>query len=132
MPRRDAIGALALAGLAALAPSPGGAAAGPSIFGTWARGDGKAAVRIERCGADLCAVNTWVRAGTRGEKAGDRLVMSVAPEGDGRWSGTAFDPQRDLTIRMTIAVGARTMTSRGCVVAGLLCRNMGWTRLSGE
>ena len=121
-----------IAMLASLTAAPALAASDATLFGLWARGDGKAKVKVERCGDNICAVNTWVREGTKGEKAGDILVMSVRPDDSGGWSGTAFDPQRDLTIRMTIAVGARTMTSRGCVVAGLLCRNMGWTRLSGE
>ena len=114
----------------ALAPSLAAAAAEPSPFGLWSRGDGRATVRIERCGADLCAVNTWIREGTKGEKAGDRLVLSVAPQGPGRWTGTAFDPQRDLDYRLTMTVQEATMTTRGCVVAGLICKDMGWTRLS--
>ncbi len=115
---------------ALLVPLPGSAAAEPSPFGLWARGDGKAKVRIERCGGDICAINTWIREGTSGEKAGDRLVMSVAPSGAGRWTGTAFDPQRDLDYRLTMTVQEATMTTRGCVVAGLICKDMGWTRLS--
>jgi len=129
---RHARAAAAIAAFAGLAPAPGFAAAEPSPFGLWARGDGKARVRIERCGADVCAVNTWIREGTRGEKVGDRLVMTVAPAGGGRWTGTAFDPQRDLGYRLTMTVGATSMTTRGCIVAGLLCKDMGWTRLSGE
>lgn len=115
-----------------LVPASGLAAGEPSPFGVWARGDGKARVRIERCGADLCAVNTWIREGTSGEKAGDRLVMTVTPAGAGRWTGTAFDPQRDLSYRLTMTVERTSMTTRGCIVAGLLCKDMGWTRLSGE
>lgn len=113
-----------------LVPLPGGAVAEPSPIGLWARGDGKARVRIERCGDDICAVNTWIREGTSGEKAGDRLVMTVAPSGAGRWTGTAFDPQRDLDYRLTMTVGEERMTTRGCVVAGLICKDMGWTRLA--
>lgn len=124
-----AIGAIAIAGLV---PAPGFAAAEPSPFGLWARGDGNARVRIERCGSDLCAVNTWIREGTAGEKAGDKLVMSVKAAGPGQWSGTAFDPQRDLSYRLTMTVRETSMTTRGCIVAGLLCKDMGWTRLSGE
>lgn len=123
--------AAVVAVLALLLPAAGFAAAEPSPFGTWARGDGNAKVRIERCGADLCAVNTWIREGTDGEKVGDKLVMTVEPNGAGRWTGTAFDPQRDLSYRLTMTVRDTSMTTRGCIVAGLLCKNMGWTRLSG-
>jgi uncharacterized protein (DUF2147 family) len=124
-----------LAGIAGLVLLPSlahSAAAEPSPFGLWARGDGSAKVRIERCGADLCAVNTWIREGTDGEKTGDKLVMSVVRSGAGLWTGSAFDPQRDLNYRMTMTVGETSMTTRGCIVAGLLCKDMGWTRLTGE
>lgn len=133
MSARHAHAAIAAATVATLlAPPSGFAAAEPSPFGLWARGDGKAKVRIERCGSDICAVNTWIREGTSGEKTGDRLVMTVEPAGSGRWTGTAFDPQRDLSYRLTMTVGATSMTTRGCIVAGLLCKDMGWTRLGGD
>ena len=108
----------------ALAPS-----VDTSLQGDWARGDGKAKVHIEPCGDDICAINTWIRPGVADEKVGDRLVMTVRPEGPGKWTGKAFDPQRHLTYRMTIEAGASTMTTHGCVLGGLLCKNMGWTRL---
>lgn len=120
----------ALAATTLVAALPATAAAEPSPFGLWVRGDGKAKVRIDRCGADLCAVNTWIREGVRDERVGDRLVMSVRDGGGGRWAGTAFDPQRDMSYRLSMTVRETTMTSRGCIVAGLLCTDMGWTRLS--
>lgn len=132
MTMRRTHAAIAAATAVLLTPPPGFAAAEPSPFGLWARGDGKAKVRIERCGSDICAVNTWIREGSEGEKAGDRLVMTVEPAGAGRWTGTAFDPQRDLSYRLTMTVGATSMTTRGCIVAGLLCKDMGWTRLGGD
>lgn len=130
MSLRLAIGAFAAA--ASLLPGSGLAAGDPSPFGLWARGDGKAKVRVERCGANLCATNTWIRQGTKGEKAGDILVMSIKPDDPGHWSGTAFDRQRDLTYRMTLNVGPRQMTTEGCVLAGIVCKEMGWTRIAGN
>jgi len=129
---RRSIGALVAASLVSLLPAAGFAANDPSPFGLWARGDGKATVRVERCGSDLCATNTWIREGTKGEKAGDVLVMSVMPNDTNHWSGTAFDRQRDLTYRMTLTVGETEMTTRGCVLAGIICKDMGWTRLAGK
>ena len=100
----------------------------PSLLGDWARGDGKAKVRIAPCGDDICAINTWIRPGVPDEKVGDRLVMTIKPEG-GKWVGKAYDPQRHMTFAMTIDVGASTLTTHGCVLGGLICKNMGWTRL---
>ena len=105
-------------------------AAEPSPQGLWARGDGKARVEIAPCGADLCAVNTWIKQGIKDEKVGDKLVMTVKPGKSGIWTGKAFDPQRNLSYKLTITVAsASTMTTAGCILGGLLCKNMGWTRL---
>ncbi len=100
-----------------------------ALQGEWSRGDGKARVRIAPCGDDLCAVNTWIRPDVTGEKVGDRLVMTVRAAGADTWEGKAFDPQRHMTFRMRIDVGAQAMTTHGCVLGGLLCKTMGWTRL---
>lgn len=99
-----------------------------SPLGLWARGDGAAKVKIAPCGSKLCATNTWIRPGTAGEKAGDVLVMSVKREG-AAYSGSAFDPQRDLTYRMTMTVKPQTMVTRGCVLGGLLCKSVSWSRI---
>ncbi|WP_430442492.1 DUF2147 domain-containing protein [Shinella sp.] len=100
------------------------------IDGQWARGDGNAKVSIASCGSDICATNTWIKPGTPKEKKGDRLVMSIKPGADGVYSGTAFDPQRDMRYKLTVTVSGDKMTTRGCIVAGLLCKGIGWTRIS--
>jgi len=117
-----------LAVLALLAATPAHAAE-PSLEGDWSRGDGKAKVHLGPCGGDICAVNTWIRPGVHDEKVGDKLVMTIRPDGPVKWTGTAFDPQRNLHFRMTIEVGAVKMTTHGCVLGGLICNTMGWTRL---
>ncbi|MBA9035814.1 DUF2147 domain-containing protein [Rhizobium leguminosarum] len=111
-----AIGAASMAGAA-------------DINGQWARGDGNARVKIAPCGSDVCAVNTWIKPGTPKEKEGDKLVMSIKPDAEGRYSGTAFDPQRDMSYRLTVTVDGNKMTTKGCVVAGLLCKAIDWTRI---
>jgi uncharacterized protein (DUF2147 family) len=100
------------------------------INGDWARSDGKAKVKIARCGADICATNTWIKPGTPSEKAGDVLVMKVQKVSDSQYSGSAFDPQRDMSYRITLDVGDGKMTSTGCVLGGLLCKGVGWTRIN--
>jgi uncharacterized protein (DUF2147 family) len=100
------------------------------IDGQWARGDGNAKVRIAACGSDICATNTWIKPGTPKEKAGDRLVMTINPEADGVYAGTAFDPQRNLTYKLTVTINGDKMTTKGCVVAGLLCKGVDWTRIN--
>lgn len=106
-----------------------GIATADDIEGQWARGDGNAKVRIAPCGSDICAVNTWIKPGTRKEKTGDKLVMTITPGDDGVYSGTAFDPQRDMTYKLTVTVNGDRMTTRGCIVAGLLCKGVDWARI---
>lgn len=98
------------------------------MAGSWSRGDGLAAVKIDRCGQSMCAVNTWVKDPSQGEKVGDRLVMTVSPKAEGKLSGTAFDPQRNLTYRIDINVAEQKMKTRGCVLGGILCKSVGWTK----
>lgn len=120
----------ALAGLMAFSvviPAQAGASF-ENMTGYWSRGDGLAAVKINRCGSSWCAVNTWVKDPSKGEKVGDRLVMNVSPKPDGKLSGTAFDPQRNLTYRIDISVADQSMKTRGCVLGGLLCKSVGWTK----
>ena len=113
----------------ALALGAGPLALAADIDGNWARGDGKAKVKIAKCGADICATNTWIKPGTPNEKAGDVLVMKVQKISDNRYSGSAFDPQRDMRYKITLDVSGDNMTSTGCVLGGLVCRGVGWTRI---
>lgn len=116
--------------LAATAPAMG--AGEDSIYGFWSRGDGVARVQIEPCGGAVCAINTWIKSGVTAEKVGDRLVMNIEPNGAGILSGTAFDPQRDLNYRLKINLSGKKMTIQGCVLGGLVCKNMAWMRLSSQ
>ncbi|MBP8937186.1 DUF2147 domain-containing protein [Agrobacterium genomosp. 3] len=99
------------------------------IDGNWARGDGQAKVLIAPCGENICATNTWIKPGTPKEKAGDRLIMDIKQTEAGSYSGTAFDPQRDKSYRITVTINSNGMTTKGCIVAGLLCKGINWTRI---
>jgi uncharacterized protein (DUF2147 family) len=106
-----------------------GSAFADDIDGLWARGDGNAKVKIEPCGSDICAINTWIKPGTPREKAGDKLVMTIKKTSDDEYSGTAFDPQRDMTYKIFVMVNGDKMNTKGCVVAGLLCKGVDWARI---
>ncbi|WP_421402533.1 DUF2147 domain-containing protein [Agrobacterium fabrum] len=114
----------------ALLPTLAGlSAAAGEIDGNWARGDGKAKVVIAPCGEKICATNTWIKPGTAKEKTGDRLIMDIKQSEAGSYSGTAFDPQRDKSYKITVTVTGNNMTTKGCIVAGLLCKGISWTRI---
>ena len=100
------------------------------ITGDWSRGDGKARVHIAPCGAQICAVNTWVRTpGESNEDVGDRLVMALTHDGGSRLKGEAFDAKRALRYSMRIEVERDHMVSEGCVLMGVVCKKMKWTRV---
>lgn len=105
-------------------------AANDPLAGNWARGDGVAKVVIKPCGGKICAVNTWIKPGTTKEKVGDKLVMTIDKSADGTFGGQAFDPQRNLTYKLTINVSAESMTTRGCVLGGIICKSQNWTRIN--
>ncbi|MCZ7483127.1 MULTISPECIES: DUF2147 domain-containing protein [Rhizobium/Agrobacterium group] len=119
-----------LAIVSALSPMLVGlGATAAEIDGNWARGDGKAKVLIAPCGEKICATNTWIKPGTPKEKTGDRLIMDIKESEAGIYSGTAFDPQRDKSYRITVTLAGNNMTTKGCIVAGLLCKGISWTRI---
>jgi len=106
------------------------AAVRPAYLGDWARADGKTKIRVAPCGAVVCARNTWVKRGVSSERVGDRLILKVRAAGAGKWSGSAFDPRRSETYSIRVYVADRRMTTRGCMMGGLMCESMGWRRLS--
>jgi uncharacterized protein (DUF2147 family) len=101
-----------------------------SVYGAWARDDGLVRSRIGPCGRQICATNIWVKDPQGPEKAGDRLQMTLKEQRPGHWSGSAFDPQRNLTYDMTLTVDGRRMSTSGCVLGGLLCKAAGWRLVS--
>ncbi|MCW5694086.1 MAG: DUF2147 domain-containing protein [Pseudolabrys sp.] len=106
------------------------AAASDAIFGTWLRDDGNARVRVAPCGGAICATNLWIRDPQKqGEKVGDRLEFNIKPDGGG-WRGNAYDPQRNLTFSTTLSAEGNAMTTKGCMVAGMICRTTTWQRLA--
>ncbi len=122
--------AVCLISITALSGALSCAAQAQGINGMWSRGDGQARVEIAPCGKDICATNTWIRDSASSEKVGDRLVMTLAPAGPSGVQGEAFDPQRNMRYRIKIVLQSLdTMTTRGCILAGLLCKDVGWTRI---
>src|SRR3984885_1084970 len=110
-----------LAALLMVGAASASLAAEAPFLGDWARTDGKTRIHVASCGAAVCARNTWVRRGVSGEKVGDRLILKVKPTGAGRWSGSAFDPQRHQTFAIAVHAADTHMTTRGCVMDGFVC-----------
>jgi uncharacterized protein (DUF2147 family) len=113
--------------LAMLLPQLAFANAMSDARGVWMRGDGNARVRIAPCGQNLCATNLWIRDTSKGENVGDRLVMTLKPVSDSTLKGTAYDAKRGLTYSMTLKVAGKRLTTRGCIIGGLICKDVNWT-----
>ena len=107
-----------------------GARSGPAaaITGDWWRSDGALRINVAPCGDRLCAVNTWTRDTGGSHAVGDRLVMTVQPREPETLAGEAFDERRGMTYSLLISIGRDAMTTRGCLLAGVVCRTMSWTR----
>ncbi|AOG03869.1 DUF2147 domain-containing protein [Bosea sp. RAC05] len=94
--------------------------------GVWLRDDGNARVRIAPCGSNICATNVWIKDTSGGEEVGDRLVLTLKPEGGDSLKGEAFDPKRNRRFAMTLTVKPDGLSTRGCII-GVLCKTVNWT-----
>jgi uncharacterized protein (DUF2147 family) len=95
--------------------------------GVWLRDDGNARVRVAPCGEKTCATNVWIRDTSKGEAPGDQLVMSLKRSSNTEFSGTAYDPKRGMSYSVDVTVANQTMKTKGCILARLLCKTVGWT-----
>jgi len=98
--------------------------------GVWLRDDGNARVRIAPCGSKICATNLWIKDASKGERVGDRLVMSLDRKSETKLAGTAYDPKRDISYALTVIVGRNSLITHGCILGGLLCRNVNWAQVN--
>lgn len=105
------------------------AAEAANMDGVWSRDDGNARVRIAPCGDKTCATNIWIRDTSKGEAPGDKLIMSLKRSSDTEFSGAAFDPKRGITYSVDVTVGNQTMKTKGCLLARLLCKTVGWAQV---
>jgi uncharacterized protein (DUF2147 family) len=105
------------------------AAQSANMDGIWSRDDGNARVRIAPCGDKTCATNVWIRDTSEGEASGDQLIMSLKRSSDTEFSGTAYDPKRRISYSVDVTLGNQTMKTKGCVLARLLCKTVGWTEV---
>jgi uncharacterized protein (DUF2147 family) len=111
----------------ALAASASSAFAG-EVLGEWSRDDGKAKVRFAPCGGAVCGSIAWLKDPTGNGKVGQRVFFDMKPAGDNAWAGSAFNPDdgKDYSGKMTLA--GDHLTTAGCVLGGLICKTVEWTR----
>lgn len=125
MNTRFTIAVLAMLTLSASAAS----ATAQEATGTWQRDTGASRVRIAKCGEALCGTLSWLKDTSGPAKVGQRIFYDMKPNGPGKWNGSAFNPEDGKTYSGTMTLAGNTLTTAGCVLGGLICRSVVWTRL---
>lgn len=121
--------------LAALICAGGMAVADP-LVGTWQTepDDGAFAhVAIGACGANFCGtIERTYKDGAEyaSPNKGKTLVIDMAPQGGGKYTGQVWRPSNDKIYRGKIALDGDEMRLSGCVAGGLLCSKQTWARVN--
>ena len=110
-------------------------AAGPAmaaeIVGNWQRSNGESRVRMAPCGGGVCGTITWLKnPGKSDAKVGQRVFYNMKPDGAGGWEGSAFNPEDGKTYSGKASVSGSSMTTKGCVLGGLICKSVSWSRIN--
>lgn len=118
----------ALVGLGLAAVSFATPVTAQDVTGTWLRDTGASRVRFVKCGEAMCGTLAWLRDTNGPAKVGQRIFYDMKPSGAGKWSGTAFNPEDGKTYSGTMTLAGNTLTTSGCVLGGLICRSVKWSR----
>ena len=107
-----------------------GPAAAADIVGTWQRSDGTARIRMSTCGDAVCGHVSWLKDPANSpSKIGERVFYDMKEDGGG-WSGSAFNPEDGKTYTGKATVSGGGMTTKGCVLGGLICKTVTWSRVN--
>lgn len=98
------------------------------VTGIWQRDTGASRVRFAKCGEAVCGTLAWLRDTNGPAKVGQRIFYDMKPSGAGKWSGSAFNPEDGKTYSGTMSLSGDTLTTAGCVMGGLICRSVKWSR----
>ena len=97
------------------------------VTGNWLRDTGASKVRFSKCGDALCGNISWLKE-SGPAKVGERVFFDMKPSGDNQWRGSAFNPEDGKTYTGKMTLSGSTLTTSGCVLGGLICKSVTWTR----
>ena len=127
---------LAAAALATLATS---ALADDPVDGLWKTQPGDSGgylhVSIEPCGSAICGTidTAFDASGDQSlnyEHLGKKIIWDMVPQGDGTYGGgKIWAPDADKTYNSKMSLNGDSLTVKGCVAGGLICRGQIWTRI---
>ncbi|SEG77720.1 DUF2147 domain-containing protein [Bosea lathyri] len=98
------------------------------VTGTWLRDTGASRVRFAKCGEAICGTLAWLKDTNGPAKVGQRIFYDMKPAGAGKWSGNAFNPEDGKNYSGTMTLSGDMLTTSGCVLGGLICRSVKWSR----
>jgi uncharacterized protein (DUF2147 family) len=117
-----------LALLFAIAPIGVAHAQDPS--GLWLRDNGRSQVRVAPCGGGaFCGTVAWMKDTGGPGHVGQRVFYDMVSSGDNQWSGHAFNPEDGKSYNGTMTLSGNRLTTAGCVLGGLICKSVSWTRV---
>ncbi len=123
--------ALGLTGIAALMLIGFAASASAQeVVGVWERDTGASRVRFSKCGEALCGTISWLKDANGPAKVGQRIFFDMMPSSANKWNGSAFNPEDGKTYSGTMTLSGNSLTTSGCVMGGLICRSVKWTRMN--
>lgn len=134
-----------LAGLGLLALPSLAEAAMRDPSGVWLTEDGKARIKVEKCGGRLCGYAVWLRTPLNDQgqprldfrnpdpkkrtrhSLGHQLIMGLKPNAEGKHEGKIYNAEDGKFYDVTVwSEEAGELTVRGCLVA-FLCKSQTWT-----
>lgn len=103
--------------------------ASADVIGTWLRDNGESRVRFARCGEAICGTVAWLKdPASSKSQVGQRVFFDMKPNGANSWAGSAFNPEDGQTYTGRMSLSGNRLTTQGCVMGGLICRSVTWTR----
>lgn len=109
-----------------MAASPAFAVVSPN--GLWARDSGATKVVVSSCSSGLCARIVHLLPGSRA-KVGDQVLFGMKQTSPMNWSGSAVDPEDGARYSGTMMLSGDVLTISGCVLGGVICKHLIWSRV---
>jgi uncharacterized protein (DUF2147 family) len=125
----DVKGIFAYASAAALLAVMTVPAIAQDATGIWLRESGASRVRVAKCGEALCGTIVWLRDADSKAKVGQRVFFDMKPDGANAWAGKAFNPEDGKEYTGKMSVSGNTLTTAGCVLGGLICQSVKWSKV---
>ncbi|MBW8880929.1 MAG: DUF2147 domain-containing protein [Asticcacaulis sp.] len=100
------------------------------LSGSWERSTGTSRIRFETCDSGLCGRIAWIRPGVKSRGyIGQTIFSKLVKSGATLWTGEAFNPEDGRTYQESVSVDGRVLTTKGCVLGGLICKSETWKRI---